>query len=154
MQTEKQKEYAKKYKKSEKYKKWNREYQKQLRINNRQKIVDRENLYWQNNINRYVLKHARSSAKIKGLEFNLELHDIIIPTHCPVFGFELVSLKGKGKQKTNNSISIDRIDNTKGYVKGNIQIISWRANRIKADATIEELEKLLEYMKNGTRKNV
>jgi len=71
------------------------------------------------------------------LEFNLDLDDIIIPTHCPYLGIELccdASLK-----RSKNKISIDRIDSTKGYIKGNVQVISDLANRMKAEASIEQL---------------
>ena len=49
------------------------------------------------------------------------------------------------------SPSIDRIDSTKGYTKDNIQIISWRANRIKNDSTPEELMQIATYMRNLTK---
>jgi hypothetical protein len=48
-----------------------------------------------------------------------------------------------------NSPSIDRIDSTKGYTPDNIQIISWKANRIKGYATLQELEMLLAYLTQG-----
>lgn len=97
------------------------------------------------NTARYLYTQLRSRAKKAGIEFSIELSDLIFPTHCPVFGVALdYSRKGK---RVNNSPSVDRIDNTQGYIKGNTQIISWRANRIKADSTVEELEKLLIYMK-------
>lgn len=41
--------------------------------------------------------------------------------------------------KQDNSYSLDRIDSSKGYVKGNIWVISLRANRIKNDSTPQEL---------------
>lgn len=78
---------------------------------------------------------AKHRAKRKNLEFNLKLDDIKIPEICPVFGTPMVSP------------SIDRFDNTKGYTKDNIQIISHRANTLKTDATIEELEAVIRYMK-------
>jgi len=47
-----------------------------------------------------------------------------------------------------NSPTLDRIDNTKGYTKDNIIIVSFKANTIKNSATIEELEKVLQYYKH------
>jgi hypothetical protein len=65
---------------------------------------------------------------------------------CPIFGFKL-EWNGTGFRET--SPSIDRIDSTKGYTKDNVQIISWKANRIKGYASVEELEILLAYLKQG-----
>lgn len=87
---------------------------------------------------------AKVSAASRGREFDLEITDFVIPTHCPVFGFEMHPGDGA---RTDASPSVDRIDNTRGYVKGNIQIISWRANRLKCDATADELQKLVDYMR-------
>ena len=79
---------------------------------------------------------CKQRAKEKGLEFNLDISDILIPTHCPYLGIEL---KVIGKQLTDNSPSLDRIDNTKGYIKGNVEIISQLANRCKSDLSIDQL---------------
>jgi hypothetical protein len=46
-----------------------------------------------------------------------------------------------------NICRIDRIDTSKGYLKDNIKVISWRANRLKSDGTLEELEKIVNYMR-------
>lgn len=96
----------------------------------------------------YLLRLAKRRAKQKGLEFNLEAHDIQIPELCPVLGIPLHSLGQQGEDrrgKCDDSPSIDRIDNTKGYIKGNILIVSVRANRLKSDATPEELMKLAKF---------
>jgi len=71
------------------------------------------------------------------LEFNLTLYDIVLTTHCPLNGtkFDLLSPRVQFTSPT-----LDRIDSTKGYIKGNVWVVSWRANRIKCDASIEELE--------------
>lgn len=61
----------------------------------------------------------------------------IAPKKCPVFDKAFVE-RGSGFNKW--SPSIDKIDPTKGYVPGNIQIISFHANRMKQDATSEQLE--------------
>jgi hypothetical protein len=73
---------------------------------------------------------AKNRAKNKGLEFNIELSDIIIPERCPYFDTVLMS---KSLSNNNNSPSIDRINSNLGYVKGNIEIISWKANQIKSN---------------------
>ena len=86
----------------------------------------------------------KKRAKLKGFDFDITLDDIPpIPEICPVLGIPIISNDGKSAP-TDNSPSVDRIDSTKGYIKGNIRIISNRANRIKSDATVDELRKILE----------
>ncbi len=79
-----------------------------------------------------LYKSARKRALIKGLEFNIELKDIHIPKRCPILKVPLIC-------STRYSPSIDRIYPDKGYVKGNIAIISTLANSMKANATPKEL---------------
>lgn len=79
------------------------------------------------------------------LPFNLEVSDIIIPDVCPILGISIKENKGKsGAYK--NSISIDKIEPTKGYTKGNIQIMSQLANQMKGAATPEELLTFAHYI--------
>jgi hypothetical protein len=80
---------------------------------------------------------AKNNAEQHQREFNISVEDIQIPTHCPYLGIELTNILGDGKIPSN--ISIDRIDSSKGYIKGNVQIISHLANRMKQEATVEEL---------------
>jgi hypothetical protein len=91
-----------------------------------------------------LINGARQRAKSKNIEFTITKDDIEIPNICPVLGIPLI--KGKGKL-TDNSPTIDRIDNTKGYVKGNVAIISYRANLLKNSSSIKEMELILKYMK-------
>jgi hypothetical protein len=92
---------------------------------------------------------AKKRAKEKGLEFDIELSDISIPEVCPILGTALQRERGS-LTTTGCSPSLDRKDNSLGYVKGNVWVISHRANRLKPDATIEELEALLEFLKGTT----
>jgi len=87
----------------------------------------------------------KSDAKKRGIEFTITERDVIIPEVCPVLGIPIVA---SGGSRTNNSPSIDRIDNNKGYVPGNVVVISWRANMLKKDATIEELIKMANFYKD------
>lgn len=82
------------------------------------------------------------------------LENINIPDTCPIFGLTLNydGVENPGWTRTDNSPSIDRIDSDKGYTIDNIQIISWRANRIKNDSTPEELRKLSDYMERLNKK--
>lgn len=86
---------------------------------------------------------ARARARESGLEFNIERSDVVIPEYCPVLGIKLEIGQNK---KNDNSPSLDRIDNSKGYIKGNVMVISYRANSIKNSGSIEEHQKIIEYM--------
>lgn len=65
-----------------------------------------------------------------------------MPKFCPILKIQLCYTNTK---PLDNSPSLDRIDSTKGYIPNNVHIISWRANRIKSNATPEELKMLAEY---------
>lgn len=80
---------------------------------------------------------AKKSSSSRKLSFNLLVEDIIIPLNCPYLGVEL--LTDPNQLNSPNYFSIDRIDSTKGYIKGNIQIISRLANTMKNNATIDQL---------------
>lgn len=93
-----------------------------------------------------LLVSAKSRARISNIEFMLLSKDIIIPKNCPILGIPLFFLiKGKGP----NTPSIDRINNTIGYEPGNVKVISLKANRMKGDMSIKDVETLLTYMKEG-----
>lgn len=92
-----------------------------------------------------ILWAAKSRSKEFGLEFNLTLEDIYIPDICPVLGIKLEF--GLPQSAKDNSPALDRLDNSKGYVKGNVNIISQRANRIKNDATYQELRAVAMWMR-------
>jgi hypothetical protein len=106
------------------------------------KIKNRE--YVERSPERYLLYSAKRRAKKYGVPFALIPEDITIPKACPVLGTELK--RGVGGS-TDNSPTLDRHIPSLGYVKGNIDIISSLANRIKTDATLEQVEKVLNWMK-------
>lgn len=85
----------------------------------------------------YLLTKARERCKVSGVEFSILKEDIIIPEFCPLLGTKLVTVLGSGYNP--NNLSLDRIDPSKGYVKGNVQVLSRKANIMKQDATKEEL---------------
>lgn len=90
----------------------------------------------------YILRGIKSSAKRRGLEFNLSIDDIVLVERCPLLGVELTykNFMGKSDSNSQNFATVDRIDSSKGYVKGNIWIISRLANNMKSDSTAEQLK--------------
>lgn len=112
-----------------------KEYNKKWFQENKGKIKE----YIENNIPSYLLRVAKSRAKKRGTDFSLTKEDIYVPTHCPILGIKLEVNSNLGKGGKPSSYSLDRIDNTKGYIKGNVQVISHQANSMKSTATPEEL---------------
>jgi hypothetical protein len=91
-----------------------------------------------------ILKRVYGRAKQRGIPCNLSLEDIQLPVLCPVFG-TVLDYEFKDGKLAPNSASLDRRIPELGYVKGNVEIISWRANRIKTNASPEELLKVALY---------
>lgn len=108
-----------------------------------QKIKDQSRKSRIKNIETSLLRNCKTRAKQKNLEFDLQKEDIVIPEYCPIL---LTKLECGTKENYTNSPSVDRIDNTKGYIKGNVQVISTKANKIKNEATIAELILLSEWI--------
>jgi len=99
---------------------------------------------WMSKTPTYVAYHnAFRRAKQLGLPFNIHYTDIIVPEVCPVLGIKL------DRKTRETSPSLDRIIPDLGYVKGNISVISMRANRLKQDATLEELKALVSYLESS-----
>lgn len=90
-----------------------------------------------------MVYNARRRARELGIECTITVHDVIIPARCPILGIPLV--RGEGKQAA-SSPSIDRIRNDEGYVPGNIQVVSYRANRMKSDASDAELKLFADWI--------
>jgi hypothetical protein len=90
-----------------------------------------------------LLRSAKVRAFRKGLPYNLT-RELVVPLTCPLLGIPLK----RGKLKIEpGSPSIDRKNPTKGYTMGNVWVISFRANAIKQDATLEELELLVKNLR-------
>ena len=91
----------------------------------------------------WLFVRALSSAKQRGLDWALVEIDIYWPEYCPVLGLKL-DYSGAGDRE-DSMPSFDRWDTTKGYIPGNVFVISWRANRIKWDCTSAELMAVAAY---------
>ena len=76
------------------------------------------------------------------IPFDIDQSDIVFPDKCPVLGITMSRYDGS----FGSSPSIDRVDPDKGYVKGNICVISSRANKLKSNGTIAEIRAVLKYM--------
>jgi len=108
----------------------------------------------------HILRNSKSSAKIRGIEFDLDHSDIPdLPEYCPLIPSLKLTYRGESHGNSHCHASVDRIDPTKGYVKGNIQIISKLANTMKNEASFEQLKEfctnMLLYIENrGARGDI
>ena len=114
---------------------------------NNEKMKEYSRAYRGRNPNKTLYMAAKCRAKKRGLDFTIDYEDVIIPEICPVLGIKLVVRAGNGIPGGKlDSPSLDRIDNTKGYVKGNIQVISHMANSMKFTASPKELKLFAEWI--------
>lgn len=96
-----------------------------------------------------MLRNAKERAVKNNLEFTINPDLITIPEFCPIL--EIPIYTGT-KSSYKNSPSLDRIDNSKGYIDGNIAVISTLANSMKNCATLEQLlifsKNIIKYIHN------
>lgn len=86
-----------------------------------------------------MLYSAKARAKRKGIPFEISFQDVHRPMRCPIFDVEINYKEGPAGDYTP---SLDRIIPELGYVKGNVVVISNKANRMKSNGTLEECVKL------------
>lgn len=101
----------------------------------------------QKNHERELLNGAKHRSKVQGVPFTIQEKDIIIPTHCPIFGIRLQRNYLYGGM---DSPTLDKIVPELGYVPGNIEVISKRANLMKYDGTAEEHRRIAQYIDSKT----
>jgi hypothetical protein len=80
---------------------------------------------------------AKYRARKRGVPFTIKVSDVLIPSHCIVLGIPLDS------HDRDHTPSIDEVVQGLGYVPQNVCVISGRANRLKSDATIEEMQAVI-----------
>jgi hypothetical protein len=97
---------------------------------------------------RMLVRQAKRRASRKAIPFEIKAADLEpFPTHCPVLGIELQYGPGRGRNLYGNpgAASIDRIRNKDGYIKGNVIIVSLRANLLKGQASLAELQRIARF---------
>ncbi len=98
-----------------------------------------------------MTNRVRKRAKDRGTDFTLTFDEIFQKVKdtngvCLILGTKLRMGGGRrGYSEKWDSPSLDRIDNTKGYMFENTIVISWRANALKSNATFDELRKLADF---------
>jgi hypothetical protein len=123
------------------------EYRKK---NKEKRSLQNKNLYessrkikFKENPQHYLWYVARARSRQNGADFSITADDVVIPEKCPILG--LILTKGDGYLP--NSMSLDRVDNEKGYVPGNVRVISRKANLLKSSLTLDILENIIKYIK-------
>jgi hypothetical protein len=127
-------------------------YVAKYRASHREQILERQRLKRKNFPLKRMIWNAKRRAKEKGLAFDLQESDLIQVTYCPYLNIPL-HYEG-GKPREDCTASLDKIDPSQGYIKGNVEIISDLANRMKNNASIEMLllfaQSILKRFDNGS----
>ncbi len=90
-----------------------------------------------------MIARAKQRAREKNLPFDLAICDIAIPEFCPILG---IKLECGTRKFYDNAPSLDRIKPELGYVRGNVNVISSRANKLRNNGTLDELKRIVEYV--------
>jgi hypothetical protein len=123
-----------------------------------EQIRTAERLRYKENPYREIIKRARNlrnsarkrGAKYNAWEFTITEDDLDWPTHCPMLPWIKLHYPGRYRHDPAGA-SLDRIDRSKGYVLGNVRVISLRANLLRKDITYKELRSLANFFFERTR---
>lgn len=127
--------------------------EKRLKANKRSTIYNRlarikNGMAWS------LWKSCKNRAARKGIHFSISSHDVVIPEKCPILGITLIQDPSfivnnsiKGQLTLPNYPTIDRLVPELGYTKDNIAVISWRANDLKGNASLQELQSVVDWLK-------
>lgn len=119
----------------------NKELKDKRKPQNKEYHAKRYNAYSDKEI---LLKNIRSNAAKRGESTDITLDDIPpVPSFCPILGIPITTRS----RNRSNAVSVDRIDNSKGYVKGNIVLISMKANVCKNNMTFDQIASLYNFYK-------
>lgn len=91
-----------------------------------------------------LLYSVRNRAKKNNVECTITEEDIVVPEICPILLIKMYRVPGQ--RQHGPSPSLDRIDNSKGYVLGNVRVISYRANTLKNNMSFQQIERLYHYV--------
>lgn len=94
-----------------------------------------------------ALANAKQRARRGSLLCDIDLdyvRNLVVDT-CPLLGLPILYAQSK---LSDSSPTLDRKNPTLGYTKGNVAVISHRANRLKSDSTVEEMQTLLNNLIN------
>lgn len=89
------------------------------------------------------LTGCRNRSAKRGIPCAIAAEDVALPNLCPVLG---VVLAYAGGVNDPCAATLDRLRPELGYVKGNVTVISRRANAMKNDGTLDEHRRLVAWM--------
>jgi hypothetical protein len=112
-------------------------------------IADRDNYRYEDTFYRQFCQR-RQAAKRKNIPFTILFDEIDKPVYCPVLGIELNYGWSGEDRRDDFKATFDKVIPKLGYIPGNVFVISWRANKLKSDMTLDELQKIMNYIKEKT----
>lgn len=130
--------YKDKSKSREYHREYNRTYMRESRKKNIEKFKARDTRWRTNNPLKRLIFSTRQTSKRRGLEHTITELDLLLPELCPYTGIKIDYSAGKGKTMSNPSI--DRVNPLRGYVAGNVEVVSSLGNTMKNNASIKILQ--------------
>lgn len=103
------------------------------------KMIERNYDSEYDRIRGYIIRNSKYMARRRGIYFDLQYTDFELPECCPILGIKLEYGSGVDGNAPQHA-TLDRIDNSKGYVPGNVMVVSRLANAMKNSATFEQIQ--------------